>query len=1031
MEIVSRFTVAGKNAYIIKEDHMEYAATELGLYDVATLEGLKESGYKILGYYGNILMPSGICIKDLVESPCTLPESQIDIALTMEDSALTEAEAAPYFDRQVQIREVKTKEPVVEIHTRDELIAYLIKAHSSRKTKYFERDIRPLNSFVAKEALFTIDEVVNDSYIRRLMGLVEERRKLCSYNDYRRLIAFLQNEGVLGKEYTEDDVKAAYLSWGLCGLNTPIVESSVQVGVSVSIDTLVETMDAQNSMARQRIEKCIVDRQGKIYYSGGVLDATHYTATKFEGCPVMPINYEEFMKLMEKTAIWDTDCKYIECLVRVQTTRHYYTLMDESGVTYKAKVDIGRMLIRDSRAIVLNAGYLTVVGYDGEETTLKKCINEEEYAIWQLAKCKARELVRARTVEVPCQSSFELCLNEGVSPEKSMNWIARRIHENFNMNSFADKTIDYTDACTYYRNGPSPKLIKRYNPDNEEYETLDELIEIMLNTRSEMIEKNTYLNVTESDFSEDGIASRDELLLRPLEKLEFAKSVVSGELSIDYLRSGKLADGQAEYEELTQLLVSVLNYMSVKDSEVAKNVLGAIESTNVFDVDTAFKRRDAAYKGYMRDRAILNGTRAMECNHAVMITRVYREISNAPIKEQRHYIFDCMEINFTSSKAKKLRESFVESVHAAIEAGGFSFEDRQWMKAEAPAIAVGLMFKIITKQAKEAGSLYGAQLLVERVGDYDLQISIPEGTYRLAKQNDWFFTNKCCTLYEWCTYEMTPRFKWQFYCINANITPWEVKPKAGVKLPVYNYQVNYMDDATFERLSEGYRTSVVSTNARVRAFAKEYNSYALLPPSAAELNIYSDDTIDSVLPYEYDETAENYTKRYMTHAREAKEAGNYIYKFLLKSDYVYGNYYDCCCKLPKVAEIEYAPLEDPQQAKVWLTEISVNRLSDKSQVLGIEVVENGYGAFNIKEQPFSDICRWDAILRDTFRPNAEVKCREYRMLCVNKNGKAEIDLRTVAKDRIDKLVLKGIAYQIGARMYLFNTVDGYYFVEVR
>ena len=1021
MDIIKRFKIGEKNVYLLQDGEIKYAATELGLYDADTLVALKNSGYKILGYYGNILMPNGISIKEMTVSPCDLPASHIDMANSMEEVALSESEAAVYFDREVNVEYFKLKEPKVEIHTREELLQYLRNTYITRNSKVMKKDVRPLNSFVAREALFELKELASDNLIKRFMDIIQNRRKLGSYSDFKRLVAFLQKEGVLGETYTAEDVQQAYLSWGVCGIKTPITSWNTEVGTSMPMSANVSNSSSTaDTVTMYTIEKCLMNRQGVIYMSKGSYNWGLGQSETVGG--INPTQIDKCQELLSSASQWKHDYTVIECKIPYSTNRHNITFLDNDGVSFSAKIDTKEILIKDNYAVLLNCSFLSIKGFDGEFEVVSQCLNPTDYIIRQLTRTKVREIIRNRTADVDVKSSYELCLKEGVSPENAINWIIRRITELPALNKSYAEERKFSDAALCYRIGPSADLIAKYNPDNKEYSDISELIDIMLTTQELMRDQKM--------LEEDDIDAIEELL-QPLARFEFVKDLIFGSGKIDHFGDGYDKDGVAGYEAITQLIMTYLKLKGVTNVEDAKHLLANLEMVTDFNVDAVFPYRELMAKGCELDRAILNGTRARECNRAVWITRVYRELGNGVPEEKRHYIFDCASINFRESTTKYIRESLIQSFEAAINQANVSNHKRRCMLEAAPAMAVALMFKQLAQKLVVTEGLYGFVTTEETIGDVKLQINIPKNVYTLLQQKNWFKMNSCCTLWEWCLYEMTPKKTWQLYCVNANITPWEVHPKTGKAFPVYNFGTNFMSNGVFSKLSIGYQNSVNASKSRVRSFSSEYAASSLFAVPIDDLKLYAPDAVDKALFLTNMETPDHYVERYRYWEREYAKEGKYITKFLLKADYLYENYYSACqTSFPKNTSIHTAPLTDARQSKEYLFDMNVVSLTSNQQNL-LEYTQNSYGSFNVKDKTFMDICSWIALIDDSFNAKADIFVNGYQVICVNMKGKYEFDLRTVTKAVLDDLVAQGILYQLKTRMYLLQAVDGYYFVEVK
>lgn len=1036
MRVVSKFKLSdGTLGYVLDDGGLEYPVTERGLYDGDILEGLISEGYKILNYHGDITSPNGSSIKDLVESPCTATEDEIQTMLDMADYALSEAEASRYFSRDVEVKEIEFKAPNVKIKTREELVAYLNKCKRMSRYTASMNDVVPLNSFVAREALFTLDEIARDKEVRDLFTVIENRRKLQSYSAYKYLIKFLQSEGVLGESYTADDIKTAYLSWGICGIKTPVVDMRTKIGVTTDILERLENRD------RRVPELCLLDKQGIIHYSGGEVDLSE--CTDFSQEIVQPFKEEAYYDSLRSTSKWESEYWPIKCNVTKFNTRTYFELLDENGVTYSARVDNDRLIIFDVRNVVHTAGFLFVRCIDGSFAPIDQVYNHDMYQKWNLAMAKARDLVRAKTVVSPINNSFELLLSEGVSPEAAVRYIARRISDDKVLNAEHQTGIDYADAYAIYRNGPSKELIKKYNPNDYEYTNLDSLIEIMCATRDEMEERGEYLLVSKDDMGRNAEAIREEIRFRPIENLEFVKLVKEGNVSVDNLFRGKMQDGLAETDTIAKLIDLTVKMetgrRNVSASEYSMHVRN-IEESDVINIDSIIKVRDAAYRGYLKDRAVLNATRATQATSLVYVTRVFREMANTKADTQRHYMFECISIPVY---AKSNEEKYLMEISNAIKTSlngvtGLKKQILDILAIEAPSFAAKLMFKIVTGNIKVAGTTVDDNMttIVEewKVSNREkvtLNIKVNSNIVTKLRSNPEYLQRKYCTLNDWCDYEMTANWAFNFYCINANITPWEVKPKAGFSIQSYNFCLNYIKPVVLNNFSEAFRNKVTNEKAKVAVIADTYFDNSLLDGVVDdELFEYTLDTIDGVLSHMAEETVSCYYKRFTLHNNDAKAHGKYLQSMRLKSDESFGNYSDIWFADP-VDEDVYQELVNKSDASMFLSETTPMLISDKvSESVAIEggnIIEQ----FNFNDQRFDDVARWSELVAGTFEPKAICIYSVGNLLIITQNKRLTLDLRTLSRENANKLVNKGIFYQLNATKYLVSTSNGYITVEVR
>ena len=655
---------------------------------------------------------------------------------------------------------------------------------------------------------------------------------------------------------------------------------------------------------------------------------------------------------------------------------------------------------------------------------------------------KARDIVRAKTVASPINNSFELLLSEGVSPEAAVRYIARRIVDDKVLNAEYQNGIDYGDAHIIYRNGPDKKLIEKYNPHDYEYTNLDSLIEIMCATRDEMEERGEYLLVSKDDIGRNAEAIREEIRFRPIENLEFVKLVKEGSVSVDNLFRGKMQDGLAETDTIAKLIdLAIQLKVGRKDISVSEYSmhLKNIEESDIIDLNSIIKVRDAAYRGYLKDRAVLNATRATQSTSLVYVTRVFREMANTKADTQRHYMFECISIPLY---ARSEEEKFLIEISNAIKesisrAHGLNRQLADILSIEAPSFAAKLMFKIlignikVENNADTVNTTIVEELKITDDEKVTLHIPVKNNIITKLKSNPEYTQRKYCTLNDWCDYEMTTNWAFNFYCINANITPWEVKPKNGFNFQSYNFCLNYIKPAVLNNFSEAFRSKVANEKAKVVTIADTYFSNSLLDGAVSdEIFEHTLETIDGVLSNMAEETVSSYYKRFTLHNNDAKTHGKYLQTMRLKADESFGNYSDIWFAEAVDEEI-YQELVDKSCASMFLSETTPMLVTSKgSEAVAIET-GNVIETFDFTEQKFDDIARWNDLVRGSFEPKAICIYSVGKLLIITQNKQLTIDLRTVSHENANKLVDKGIFYQLNATKYLISTSNGYITVEVR
>lgn len=1053
MQVLSKFMLDGKVCFNVDDDGLCYPLTERGLYEQGILEGLIDAGYKILDYHGNIISPDGVSIQDFATEECTASDSEIQAMYDIEEGALSEAEATSYFTRDTSFTCVEMKEPKVRIKTREEFISYLQKYRSAARLGLMDKDVQPINSFVAQEALFSLEELVENPEVIDYLRIVEERRRLKSYTAYETLVAFLQSEGVLGETYTVDDIRTAYLSWGICGIKASVLEMKTKFGVTARITDIDENETALDKTVGLTQELCLATKDGRIIYSGGEEDLSDIE--EYELSPVYPSIIAAYEDMMRNTRNWETDYNVVKCLVKKPCSRVYMTLLSDTGCTFHAKVDCDYLVIQSTTANKFTAGYLKIRSTSGVYRPLEEFRSKDEYTKKCMAAAKVQDIVSARTIDTPVDNSFDLCLREGVAPMNVISYLSTRIAEDKKgiLLPGARSTlndgyhgIDYSGAAEMYRDGPDKKYINKYNPDNLEYDNLDTLIDIMINTRSQMESEGTYLQVSKDDVGFEAASIKTELIERPVERLEFARDCMDGFVSIDFFNEGKTLDGGTEVFQLANLLLRII-YTEEGTTDLSveevKLKLRDIESTGIINMNTLIKPRVNAYKGYLKDRAILNSRRATECSTAVYVTRVYRELSNAPIDEQRHYMFEGIVLDLFNKKhnpmvnvQNKIANSFIDALRTV------PMDDmyKDALKLEAPSIALKIIFALALKQANvvEKDSTTTTVRIMEDAGGndvYTIDVKI-DNTVADAAADKNNYAVKWVSLYDWCDMEVTGG-AFNLYCLNADIDPWYVKPKKGVRIPVYSFEVNWIRQNVYDTLPEDFRSSVVEQKARVRQFESQYNDMALIDEGDVmdyvnDTIVYDNDTIDQVLDIQVTETIRNYDQRFKLHKKAAATDGKFIYRMRLKSDSVYANYASRFNSNPMSGdEDEYEVINDKEKSNRWLRIVTPTLLSESiGNDKEISSLANRVSRFDISSQKYIDVMRWDELVIGNFKSYTVNTIIGDKLCCVSAKGQITRDLSTLTKEDADKLTEKGILYQLSAREYLIKTITYDYKLEI-
>ena len=419
-----------------------------------------------------------------------------------------------------------------------------------------------------------------------------------------------------------------------------------------------------------------------------------------------------------------------------------------------------------------------------------------------------------------------------------------------------------------------------------------------------------------------------------------------------------------------------------------------------------------------------------------IVTNVFREMSNAPIEEQRDYMFECLSYDSSQkSVAEQNLFAIKNSIIAAVEEMPIFSDIKKIFITESASIACHLIFriamKLITPKVNPSNSEETiVSLDLSAIENYKIDVKIKKSIVdRLLSGAD--FKYGLCTLYDFCSYELLNDNVFNLYCLNADITPWRVTPKKGYSIKKYNFAVNYINNKVFENFSAGYKQSLNDAKANIREFSRNWSSNALIPYDdfAANNHLTAENVDAFTLKYEEEETMDEYYKRFMLH-KAAAPAGTYLKSIRLKSDVIYENFADVCNE-PKVQSDTYAPIVDGSEDKRILTQFDVQAVNTKL-VDAIETKGNRISPFDLKEEEYADIINW-LVLFDSINNIFKHSCFLVGdvLYAINSNGDLfQRSLTDLTCEQCRLLVERHIMYQLSSNKFLIKTVSGFVQLEV-
>lgn len=222
MKVLGRKTKDGASiGYKIELDAgLNAIVPERSLYDEGIVADLLEAGYQYINYQGDVKGPDGINVKDLAATEVDESSQDDTDAMMLYDdfmSILTEQEMQKYFTFDVgSLKTVDFREPIeILCKDRSELMEYLERFGQNNRRVLSVFDLLPVNAICAKEALFTLqDRIDNSDEFFNAMRLIEKRRVFRDKGQLLRLLNSCADMGIIEKkeEYTDIDLLEVYMA---------------------------------------------------------------------------------------------------------------------------------------------------------------------------------------------------------------------------------------------------------------------------------------------------------------------------------------------------------------------------------------------------------------------------------------------------------------------------------------------------------------------------------------------------------------------------------------------------------------------------------------------------------------------------------------------------------------------------------------------------------------------------------------------------------------------------------------------------
>lgn len=919
------------------------------LYTQYYLSRMKESGYKIYDYNGNIELPNGQPVDTLPSVDfSTIDMDWWNAFVSNMDEILTDAEASEFYSFNASTEAVKFAEPVsYEIDTREELERFIDREYSKYCTLGYCTDNRPLNSFVNPEALYTMDEIQENRELVNKLNAMNARHTFKDYTAYRITIEYLMKHGVLSNENpTMGEFIRAYYAWGPDGITGTCVDLKFKQGVDGRFENVDDSMI---SSANPEVY-CVSNREHVISILGNDNRIRFLRETTSLQGKAM---WTDFGR--DTLAILDTETltrairrkqsayKYLSIgSQRAKVSdRLYFTFVTSNGYRYVYKA------AHSATVINLLTGR-TSIWYSPINFQIKminsraklpmdRMRNEADYILWNMCTNKVAGIMNSRTKAPSIDNSYQMLINSGLSPLAAVTYMARRVlKEDFESNietrgAYAGLSVD--NCIKWYSEKDIPEqVMKAFMLDETEITTVEDFIKAAdadyLQERRDMMYNNE-ISVGQPEY-DPTVGSPTLDALAYYYNVKFVSDCMNGYVNIDNFGDGIRADKLDEYTDTASIFMSII-YAELGDNpdvNDAYKLIEGIEDSELYNINSnrQFSFRDGAYVGALLDRMNLMKRKGSATDTAwwCYVTKVFRELSNKPINEQRPYMMEMLVVKSKRAQTAgsidaDIRNIAVACVENALEACADISREKIAISDKIKEASNMTYYDIVC----EIKDFIAAELLFRMIGykgegengmatfkiEYDgsgnkLSIPVPMNVIDLCKKvledsetHVYYMPIYEANANEYNPYQGSGGFP--MHIVNAIVTPWTVTPRKGYKIKTMSLLPSYYSpEALNGKNGAGWTESNISKGAIVAANIKDISSDRVLPEVDGE--IYNDTvkqlrtaTFEDVNMYMapvMDELVQCYVKRWSLHCQEAAKEGKVVKRMPLKQDIVYAGF---------------------------------------------------------------------------------------------------------------------------------------------
>lgn len=468
MRVISRKTRNGDSiGYLIELDAgLNAIVPERSLYDESIVAELIEAGYKYTNYQGDIKGPDGINVKDLVADEVDESKQEDSDAMTLYDDfndILTEQQMQKFITFDVgSLKTVNFREPIKVLYkTHAELLQYLRQFSQGNRQVLDVFDLFPVNAFCSQEALFTLQERIdnaNDFY--DAMRLIEKRRV---FRDKVQLIMFLDKCAELGviekkDKYTDVDFLNAYNAWGPEGLNVNVVDMRMHFDVisnilntGVGATDVVQTLSEHIGVIRTKTANELstiddylksrtlinvpMDKEGNIYIDGEAYPANK-VISKSSGNIIIDEKQKTTLVVANRQSIsskkpYTLFVKDPKTGINSNITVSKYegrpmlamVIMSDTGAMYKYKMDYRLSVVVNDKDVIYIGRAPEVCDVMGRKFNIRTVL-EDNFQLDLMMHQMAADMIRGKVIKPVYQNTIKMLLESGITFEGAMDYCA-------------------------------------------------------------------------------------------------------------------------------------------------------------------------------------------------------------------------------------------------------------------------------------------------------------------------------------------------------------------------------------------------------------------------------------------------------------------------------------------------------------------------------------------------------------------------------------------------------------------------------